>query len=140
MDIASRWPVPSQYLCLIVLFQLLFCVSFSHKKICAVPPKSVPFYHKLVKNQIELIWRKNVCMCSCVCVYLLVQSKEEVLIYKNFKCELGISLIPLSRLLLLMISTPLFQKVFFFLCFLLFEWRPSLHLRLNLFHLQSNYN
>lgn len=57
------------------------------------------------------------CVCVHVCVYLLVQSKEEVLIYKNFKCELGISLIPLSRLLLLMISTALFQKVFFFFVF-----------------------
>lgn len=55
-------------------------------------------------------------MCVRVCVFVQSSNcKEEGLTPKNFKHELGISLISfsLSKPLLLMISTPLFQKVIF---------------------------
>lgn len=79
----------------------------------------------------------------CVCAFVQSSNcKEEGLTPKNFKHELGISLISfsLSKPLLLMISTPFFQKVIFFFCLLLFNRGPSLYLSLNLLHLQANFN
>lgn len=120
IGIANRWPVPSQYLSLIVLFHLLFSSSFSHKK-NGVPPKSILSTTNWWKTRLDKQGeRVFVCVYAWVCVF--VQScnwKEKLLIYKNFRCELSIFLISfsLSRALLLMISTPLSQKVIFFSVF-----------------------